>query len=217
MNTKKIFQDDIVDRYVGGHLTDKETAGFETHFLDRLEIIKEIEISHSFRTGLEPKTRRAPRSEHTPWWQRLFSLHGSSGWATACATMAFVVVAQSVYFGNKIERLNSPQANTPVLVLSQSRGGPPTGVLYLDDSIRWFALELELDWPQEDSYSLTVNDDQSGQTISEVGHLDVSENDTILVSLPAKSFDQGEYQLAVRDERAEVANFRLRVVRRTMK
>ena len=213
MDNKKLLTDGIIDQYVGGRLGEQELVGFETHFLDQLEIIEEIEISQSFRMAVQPLTRQATRKEQQPWWQRFFSLQGSSGWVGAFATMAFVVVAQSVYFGNQINQLTAPQANTPVLILSQTRGGPPTGIMYLNNNIRWFALELELDWPQADSYSLTVNNDQSGQSVTQVDDLTVSSNDTLLVSLPSKSFPQGEYKLAVHDGRAEVARFRLRVVR----
>lgn len=217
MDNKKLLNDGIVDQYVRGQLSEQETVGFETHFLDQTEIIEEIEISQSFRMAVQRSNHHAEITESPPWWQRFFSLQGSSGWVTAFATMAFVVVAQSVYFGNQIEQLSAPQANTPVLILSQTRGGPPTGIMHLNDNIRWFALELELEWPEADSYSLTINDDQSGQPVARVDDLTVSSNDTLLVSLPAQSFPQGEYSLAVRDGRAEVARFRLRVVRSAAK
>ena len=84
--------------------------------------------------------------------------------------------------------------------------------MYLNNNIRWFGLDLELDWPKAEHYSLTISAEQSGQAIARIDDLTASNNDTVLVSLPAKSFAQGEYRLAVRDRRAEVARFRLCVV-----
>lgn len=91
MDSKKILHDHTVDRYVYGHLTEKETAGFETRFLDQPEIIEQIEISQSFKVAVQAMTKK-----HIPRWQRFFSLQGSSGWVAAFATMAFVVGGQIV-------------------------------------------------------------------------------------------------------------------------
>ena len=45
MDNKIVMKDGMVDRYVGGQLSEEETVGFENHFLDQTEIIEEIEIS----------------------------------------------------------------------------------------------------------------------------------------------------------------------------
>jgi hypothetical protein len=223
MNTKNDMHDPRVDRYVNGQMTEQEAAEFETYFLDQPEIIEQIELTQALKLGLlqakldaaESASSQQPSSGgQESWWQRFFSVHGSTGWVTAFASLALVVVAQSFYFTRQIDQLSAPQANTPVLVLSQTRGNAPAGVIFLNDNIRWFALELELDWPQADWYSLTVSDDESGKTITQVEKLSVSSNDTVIVSLPADSFSQGEYDLAVKGDQGEVAHFRMKVMRR---
>ena len=91
------------------------------------------------------------RAESSPWpgqsWFAPFSR-----WATAFSVLALVSIAQFVYFSHQIEQLQAPQANTPVLLLGQVRGGSdsdqPAGLLHFRDDIRWFSLELDLGWPQ---------------------------------------------------------------------
>jgi len=89
-----IDEHDIVARYLANQLSDQERESFEAYYLEHPEVLKELNRTAKFKSGLMDLRDSGVLSKilkHQPWWKRPNSV-------AIAASLVAVVLAGSIWF-----------------------------------------------------------------------------------------------------------------------
>ncbi len=232
MDRRYIEENQIVDRYLMGKLSDDEMETFEQLFLEDPEIVQEIEIRKRFIRGIRQADRtgllRLNEDDSSSFWHWVPDM-GPAFPAVAAVTAAILLVVAVLQY-NQITRLQNvhaeqvgqigqlmaPQANTLLVPLGLTRGATPGAEpvvrVHLSSAVEQVILALDVELLSFDNYRLSLDREGAGQLWSSES---VSAPPAII--LPAGLLIPGDYFLQIYgarsgEEFAAVAQFSFTVL-----
>jgi len=196
-------EDELVDQYIGGHLSPEERDRFERHFLSTEERHQKLKFGRALNryvsenSGDEKSDAAAPQTSQPTWAERFSALWRNQTWRLrAGLALAVVVVIVGVVW------LALPRTQTPrtfhMLALNMSTNRRSEGVepgrvtLPLDAD----ALKISLTLPAQQSpaarYRVVMLNDEGEAKPLEVAGQDAS---TISVVIPSAQLSRGQFSL----------------------
>ena len=219
-----IAEDELVDEYLSGKLSDAEMKSFEDHFLIAPERRQKLRFARSFRTYVKSHadaeaTASAPHGPENSV-RRFFSLRSPS-LAYSIAAMVLVAIAVSWFVLKNVRNPAGDPGNVFVVTLtpgltrdSQSDNKitiPPNTdsvrlqLLLSEDSYRDFEIELQ------DSAGQTLTNKQNLPSQTATGRT------TVTVDIPSNLLRPGDYRvklsgLATQNEKTNLASYSFTVL-----
>ena len=194
---------EFMQRYLQGKLSPEEEAEYEAWFMDKPEILDQLETQQAIRDGFkaagEESSRRAPvRYLKRRRTDRLFQRAWAGVFAFgAAAGVAFAIVAAGVF--NKPE----PIPNFSIVELGAVRSFAdqiaPTVPISPNQSM--LALKVQLQQWNADSYTATVQPAESDRVLYEVQNLVPHTYGAVVLGLPTNALNDGiQYEVTVSAE-----------------
>lgn len=189
-------ENDLLDDYASGRLSEPDRAGVERHLLatsearQRLAVARALNRTHRgasnvtpfVRPGAATQGRRNPRRT----WQVVFA-------AAACVALVAILLPYG---------LHRPAATTDLLLLADSERGTPSRSVSIAAPARDVRLEVEIPMISSTSiYGVEVLDAQ-GQRLYSASDLrarDVSGYTVVDLVVPAQAFAAGERTVVLRE------------------
>ncbi|MEM7587167.1 MAG: zf-HC2 domain-containing protein [Acidobacteriota bacterium] len=164
----------VIDRYLMGKLSAAETARFEEHYLGCPECLEQLKLAERFqgaikRAAAEDVARLTVSTGLLAWLAR------RQAWLPAAAVLTLALALLPIWwtqrqfeeqqqrFETQLASATSPQGNTPILRLGQTRGTldpgqpqEPSHRLELHPDTRWAVLSLALEPPIAERYLITL-------------------------------------------------------------
>lgn len=222
-----IESNDLVDRYLADRLSGEELARFEAHFVDCPQCQDQIELAEDFGRAL--RTTAAQDAAGAGILAVILSWSRQKQAALGAFLLMFFLLPAFWYVGwvrptvqgldpTKLERLSSPQVNTPNFLLSLTRAAadPLVHSITLPTDSEWLTLSLEVETDSriEDYQAVIVSGE--GQIHWEREGLRPNIHEVVAVTFPADFLVPGVYQLSLsaRDSQGdstEVGNYHFRI------
>lgn len=219
MNTMAMDTPEFMQRYLQGKLSPEQEAEYEAWFMDKPEILEQLETQQAMRDGFkaagDESSRKAPvhylKRRRT---DRLFQ----RAWAPAFAFGAAAGLAAAVWVGSM---WNTPQpiSNFAIVELGTVRSfadqTAPTVSISPDQAM--LALKIQLQTWQEDSYSAKVRPLGSDEALYEIDNLVPHTYGAVVLALPTDALITGfQYEVLVSsDDSIEPQTFRFQVAEAT--
>ena len=198
MDYKYIQENQIVERYLQGSLTDEEKVAFEEHYLSNSETLAALELAEKMQDGFrgleEPDffDRTASRG----WFNRLFL---SPQYAAAASILLVFSLGFSgllyrqlqtdeVFYGTQV---------IPILSVRSSASGQPANLVRISQPDHWIVLLVDPGMESYLRFSATVTrvDSADPQTIWQVDDLQPGYEDMLAVGLPSTLLQPGDYEI----------------------
>lgn len=194
MDRNYVIENQIVDRYMRGELSNDENTAFEEFYLSDRETLAELELAEKLEVGLKNAAHqgRLEAPSRRGWFVRAAT---SPQWAAA----ASVLLVFSLMYNGFVQRQSKsgPDVASPQLIpLIATRSAAPAAVVQHAPD-RWIVLLVDPGIDPYDDYRATVID-QAGQAIREVEGLQPGYEDLLAVGIAGASLVPGRYDLVVK-------------------
>lgn len=193
MDRNYVIENQIVDRYLRGDLSDDESAAFEEFYLSDRETLAALELAEKLEIGLKDAADHGhlEATSRRGWFVRAVT---SPQWAAA----ASVLLVFSLGYNGFVQRQSGdgPDVASPQLIpLIATRSAAPAAVIpHAPD--RWIVLLADPGFDPYDDYRAAVLD-QGGKPVSEVAGLKPGYEDLLAVGIAGSSLVPGRYDLVV--------------------
>lgn len=219
LNLKQIQAEGWVDRYVRNELNEADTEAFEHFMLDHPEVQDQVLTAMTLKQGL-PQALSAIEKSGTgaSWFTRLlggglqpaFSLAGAA-LAVTFAVLFVIANTEVNQLEDRISALQGPQGDIATAYLPQVRSASaaafePVAVVP-EKSSGWALLQLELGYAEADRFDVAIQMWGSGNTVARIEKVQRSEDDLLIVAVPARKLSAGDYMAIVRSGEQTVAEF----------
>ncbi|MEM9553621.1 MAG: hypothetical protein AAGC60_05130 [Acidobacteriota bacterium] len=208
MDPQTISEQNVIERYVTGRLTDDEVARFEEYFLEHPECAAEVRLAQRLHRGLEAVAAQdvMTASVATSAWTRWLRHRG----ALLLVLLLVGVALLPLSLLRRIDRLEgdlqaaqSPRVNTPIFELSAFRGvdlgTAPPHLLTLSSEPEWIVLTLALTHAELPAYRVelrrTAARDSTDDLLWEAANLRPDSLERLVITLPSSLLPAGDYEL----------------------
>lgn len=212
LNRQIVTDENYVDRYLLGHLSESEAMAFEDFYASSPETMTELEDSALLIDGLKsdvsdsPKvtsiaTHRQPTTETSSSATRIIGspLYGMA--ASFVAAAALLVAGGQYLGGSSVNTRTAYSINTPIVTLSASRGGD-RGITINSNGADQVGIALDLGGNAiAKSYSAKLQS-ASGEAILQMAGMNPDELDSLTMIIGSKTLTPGDYQIIVNPENA---------------
>lgn len=193
MDRNYVIENELVDRYLRGDLSDEESAAFEEFYLSDQETLAELELADKLEAGLKDAAERGrlAKPSRQDWFVRAVT---SPQWAAAASVL---LVLSLSYTGMLQRQLGStPDVAAPQLVpLIATRSATPATVIS-NVSDGWVVLLVDPGFEPYSDYRAAVLD-RDGETIWVAVGLRPGYEDYLAVGVDGSILDPGRYDLVV--------------------
>ncbi|GAB4122516.1 MAG: hypothetical protein Tsb0027_19640 [Wenzhouxiangellaceae bacterium] len=154
-----------IDAYVRGKLSPAEQSALEVEVLENPDMLMEFEMAVAMRKGVQQlDTPLVKEVKSSYWWQPWIGKPMVTGVTMAVAVVALVQLASLSSRGDLSKDDQMPSAlsaNVPILTFSRIRSARENtdfSVVVDKDAIQsgLAVLELEIDWPPQPVYEVTI-------------------------------------------------------------
>jgi len=154
-----------IDAYVRGKLSPAEQSALEVEILENPDMLMEFELAVAMRKGVQQlDTPLVKEVKSSYWWQPWIGRPMVTGVTMAVAVVALVQLASLSSRGDLSRDDQIPSAlsaNVPILTFSRIRSARENtdfSVVVDKDAIQsgLAVLELEIDWPPQPAYEVTI-------------------------------------------------------------
>jgi len=190
----------VAERYLLEEMTEAERLEFEEHYFSCPMCAEDVRMGVLMTEGLKDASPVSPfvkpsRPAAGPAVRRRWGSWNTAALAAA-ASLALVAGYQAVIVVPGLRRDLAPQALTPVVLRSQTRGA---AVVHVDPASGFVALSIDLDpAPARDEVLYTLRHELSGERLSGRAAMPVPGNPLLLL-VPAKMLaEPGRYVLSMR-------------------
>lgn len=201
MDRNYVIENDLVDRYVRGDLSDEESAAFEAFYLSDQETLTELEIAEKLQFGLKDAAAqgRLEASSRPGWFVRAVT---SPQWATAASILLVLSLGYTGLLQRQLE--SAPDVAAPQLVpLITTRSAAPTTVVpQAPDG--WLVLLVDSGFEPYSDYRAAVLD-ADGQPIWEVGGLQPGYEDLLAIGVDGSVLRPGRYDVVLQGRSGSAA------------
>jgi hypothetical protein len=193
MNRQYIRDNQVVERYLQGRLTDDEKAAFEEAYLGDAELLQELETADLLRRGLEAHDA-AQRREQRP--SAAARNAAAPRYALAASLVAGIALSFSSYLFVENRELRSENvAPARVLPLLTVRGDNPNSIEAAATNDRTVLL-LDPGFTPYDRYRATIRRTDGAELFS-VDGLTPSYEGQLGVTLPSRLLTPGDYEVVL--------------------
>ena len=199
MSEAFIREHDVARRYLQGELTPEEEAEFEAYFLDKPELLEDLELDLMLHIGLQPAKEggEVVQARRRPWFFRplLSPLAAAAIVAVLGVPTAIVVYTQLLELREQVSVDRSPSADIRLILVDNARSSDPSRAKVSSDDARLGVLILfQLGYPESDSYDVVMVG-PDGRAVFSDEAVRLTPNDEILIHFPPGLLQQGRYQL----------------------
>lgn len=223
MDRQYIDDHHIVARYLADQLTDAEREAFEDYYLEHPEMLREIEATARFKSGLarlQDSGDLAELMKPTPWYAEWRYL--------AVAAVAIVVIGIALYFRTpapplmaaNLAELDGPTSIASSHALLRRRGSAFDAEVTLPSDGDAIALRVLPEFGTSDSrYRIAlarIDSDDKKDRLAEVEHLPADDDGMVTIYLNAPRIAPGDYEVTIANDDTvsnQVSRFLVRVSR----
>ncbi len=217
MNASFVEQNQIIDRYLLGKLSEQQADEFEVLCLHDHEMLDQLELSEKMLAGFQradehnmlheiyPQSAAEKISQHRP-------LQGAAGttaarafpawhYATAASLILGICLVSIVTVFSQREVTSTaydPQINTPIFELTRTRSASaePDYVVRISDQPEWMVLAMNLGQVDYDRYRATLLD-QNKAVVWQSDGLEPNYQDALTLSLNSVRLAEGNYVVKI--------------------
>jgi len=169
-----------IDAFVRGKLSPAEQSALELEILENPDMLMEFELAVAMRKGVQQlDTPLDKEAKSNRWWQPWIGRPMVTGVTMAVAVVALVQLASLSSRGDlnrDAQTLSALSANVPILTFSRIRSARENtdfSVLVDQDAIQseLAVLELEIDWPPQPVYEVTIAAQTNAQAENDLAAL----------------------------------------------
>ena len=203
MNPEIIEEQNVIERYVTGRLTEEEVARFEEYFLEHPECAAEVRMAQRLQRGLEAVAAQevvkasVATSAGASWLRHRFALLVPV-LLLAVALLPLLLLQRIDRLEDDLQAAQRPQGNTPIFELSAFRGADlgtaPPHLLTLSAEPEWIVLTLALTNPDLPEYRVALSP-QEGEPLWESEDLQADPLGRLVISLPSTLLPAGDYEI----------------------
>ena len=200
-----IVEEELIDEYLSGELSERESVAFESYFMNSAERRQQFRVAKALRRYVEredPFGRHTdPEAENLPSFvkQQPSFLASLNAWKIPLTTTVAILVIVVVWISYK----SSPATRGPSLAVFlepavQTREGGALQQINVPPNIEIIELHAKLSKQQSKNYHAVLFD-AGGNTIFTNDKLTIdtsgSEIDVVVVPVPAARLTSGQYRL----------------------
>ncbi|MFW2403681.1 MAG: hypothetical protein ACN4GT_02865 [Gammaproteobacteria bacterium] len=193
MDRNYVIENEIVDRYLRGELSDDESAAFEEFYLSDRATLAELELAEKLEAGLRGAAEQG-RLDVPPPQGRFARALTSPQWAAAASVLLVCSLGFNVFMQRQTG--GAPDVASPQLIpLIATRGAAPATIVpHAPD--RWVVLLADPGFDPYDDYRAAVLD-PAGERVWEVAALQPGYEDLLAVGIAGSALVPGRYDLVV--------------------
>ncbi|MEO0574472.1 MAG: hypothetical protein AAF004_03345 [Pseudomonadota bacterium] len=213
MNRDKVIEDNLVDRYLLGQLSEVDAMAFEDFYASSPETMAELEQAAQMIDGFAHLARNsdiadktiaslsAARERKTSTMSRLLTSPMYSAAATLVAVAALVLVGLNSQMNSapqdvSMQVASNTSVNFPVFTLGATRGSEQGVEIAVGDSSE-LVLTLDVMGSAETSFSASLQNTQ-GDLIQRFDALHMDSYESLNMRLSTAMVPDGDYRIVVR-------------------
>lgn len=221
----QIDNEEIIERYVLGHLAAAERQAFEEHFFACEECFQKVRDAERFRAGIRHAARRglldegsevAFKRDRATWFQWAFAF-------TACATLALAVITGWIFLreipslrqelkrtvaelrverqaraaiDQRIASAEQPEANVPLVMLAASRAAEGQQPIVLPRGAKRLIVWVEIGPTRYRTFRMEAFS-PGDHLLTSLDHLERGAYGALAASLPAEQLPTGEIRITL--------------------
>jgi hypothetical protein len=205
-----VAEDELIDDYINGALSEQERDGFEHYFLatpERQQKLSFAKALNRYVAVAEPKTTPAIEKNKSPgFWSLLIpaTLRGQTPalrFSLAALMVIFLFASWMIVRNINLQNPAGQGAGSNTIAVSLSPGMVrSTGEIKkidIADNVSTVELQLELARDEYQSYSAVVQTGERGEvvTASALQPKTIEEKRAVIVDIPARLLTGGDYQV----------------------
>jgi len=179
--------DRLTEAYVQGRLSPEEQADFECYFIDRPDLLDELELGEALRRGLKQIEQSRPKKTPVVPWE--------------LAAAAILILGLGAFFGNLLAQRASHFSDEPVLSAQIVTIPITRSTQQRDITIRKsnqadvLIFRVRLTDPTSTQFRVTISD-KSG-VVSELAAVELHAGDFVNFSVRSDNLELGIYKIAI--------------------
>ena len=205
MDRQSVIENNIVDRYLMGQLSETEAMTFEDFYAGSPETLLDLEQSATLIDSLVSSSRHDDIANVTTFMakpkpqSRLAQFFSTPRYSVAASFLAIIALA---FAGSAQMRLQNADheslraINIPVVTLSATRGGD-SGIEIATAHAKQFVLALDLGLAEASNYTAALQY-TNGELIWRAEGLVPDELQSLTMAVPSSLMPKGDYRIIVR-------------------
>ncbi|GFE89281.1 hypothetical protein [Steroidobacter agaridevorans] len=218
MDRQYIDDHHIVARYLADQLPDPEREAFETYYLEHPEMLREIETTARFKSGLAQLRASGELDallKPTPWYARWRYLAIAAAAILVIGVAFFIRTPTPPLMAANLAALGGPSTVASSHAVLRRRGSSFDAEITLPETGEAIELRVLPEFAGADSHfriSLArVDADDNKQPVAEIDHLTAGEDGMVTLYLDAPRVAPGDYEVTITDDTDQTSRFLIRV------
>lgn len=217
MNASYVEQNQIVDRYLLGKLSESQADEFEVLCLHDQSVLDQLELSEKMLAGFhradeqnilrtinpQPVAQNSPQNQPLPGAGHAAAARVFPSWNYATAASLFLgicLLSTITVFSQRDVPSTAfdPQINTPIFELTRTRSAStdPDYIIRISVQPEWMVLSMDLGQIDYDLYRATLLD-QDKTVVWQGDGLEPNYQDALTLSLNSAKLAEGNYMVGI--------------------
>lgn len=195
-----IEENNVINKYVNGKLSAEESAEFEAYFIDKPELLEQIELELVLKENIPLVVSHSKKPSILSLW---FGTWPKVIFAMSISVFAGVLVS-NVIVNHEAKFLQGETHIAYIESFRTTNNNVDVNTIHINNRVKQLVLVYTPVYPQEKRFKIIVIASKTKKVIFESTDMRKNNDDELVIALPTSLLQKGSYDLVVTALSADV-------------